>query len=169
MHVFNMPAFTHETKEHKKIMAFHSIEEQRKKMNNKFLKIAGVWKDMRSFRILDSYKAKPRIAANKPDGDLLDITPLEQTFALFKMTSHMLGGGTFLCCGFSLPKVGGHRDFRTLNFLILFWAGVLVWRFVCLFVFFFFFLSICLKSLDKSGMKPISKLCKLPKTFRSAP
>lgn len=95
MHVFNMPAFTHEIEEHKKIMAFHSIEEQSKKVNNKFLKIAGVWKDMRSFRILDLYKAKPRIAANKPDGDLLDITPLEQTFALFKMTSHMLGGGTF--------------------------------------------------------------------------
>lgn len=39
---------------------------------------------------------KPRTAAKKPDGDLLDILSLEQTFALFEMTSHMLVGGTFL-------------------------------------------------------------------------
>lgn len=68
------------------------------------MKIAGFWKHINSFRLLDLYKVKARIAANKPDGDLLDSTSLEQNFAPFRMTSDMLVGGTFLVLQLLCPR-----------------------------------------------------------------
>lgn len=92
-HEFDMPTFMHQIRKHKKTMAFHSIEEWGEgewEGNNTFLKIAEAREHTNSFRLLDSYEVKPRIAGSKADGDLLVIISLEQTLAPFKMLSHRL-------------------------------------------------------------------------------
>lgn len=150
MHEFDMPTFMHQIREHKKTMAFHSIEEWGEwEGNNTFLKTAEAWEHINSFRLLDSYKAKPRTAASKADGDLLVITPLEQTLAPFKMLSHRLvevlfstqGRWSQRFCIFSYSFLGLALTFQT----------------------------ICPKYFYKSGRRPILNSCQLPKTFRSTP
>jgi len=56
---------------------------------------------------------KPGAAANKPDGDLLEVTSLEQASAPFKMTGLMLVGGTlspvtFLCPRWTVTEILEH-------------------------------------------------------------